>query len=53
MKELIFVFGGAFALMLIGFAIDLAKAYVCKFIYHRNKRKAIEQNSPDKWIYKI
>lgn len=47
------LFIGVFGAMLLAFSIELIKAWILEIGYQWKKRKAIKENSPDKWIYKI
>lgn len=53
MNAVLWVFVGAFGLMVIGFAYAFLKSSVLGIVFRTKKRKAIKENSPDKWIYKI
>ena len=53
MNAVLWVFVGIFGAMLLAFAIGLLKAYFWEIVFRIKKRKAIKENSPDKWIYKI
>ena len=53
MKVILCLFGTMFALMFLAFLWAFIKAWFWEIVFRIKKRKAIKENSPDKWIYKI
>lgn len=53
MNAVLWLFIGAFGAMLLAFLWAFIKAYFLEIVFQIEKRKAIKENSPDKWIYKI
>lgn len=53
MNAVLWLFIGAFGAMILAFLWAFIKAWFWEIIYQHKKRKAIKENSPDKWIYKI
>ena len=53
MNAVLWVFVGLFVAMILAFSIGLLKAYFWEIVFQYKKRKAIKENSPYKWIYKI
>ena len=53
MEKLLLVITFALVLMAIGFILQLVKAWIGEIRYNSEKRKAIKENSPDSWVYKI
>ena len=53
MNAILCLFIGIFAVMILAFVIDLIKAWILEIRYQWKKRKAVKENSPDKWMYNI
>lgn len=53
MNAVLWVFVGLFVAMFLAFLWAIIKAYFWGIVFRIKKRKAIKENSPDKWVYKI
>ena len=53
MNAIIWFIVGSFICMIVGFLLQLFRAWVIHLSYRKEKNIALKNNAADSWIYKI